>query len=101
MNIDNHMQQYTILKGIGQVILFINLKRYLQYIDAVATTSPRAPCPTLSLCSQDNRFDIQNIPPKTISLIPQIFPFILLHGSPHYIGFGGLTTMERITYQIH
>jgi hypothetical protein len=21
--------------------------------------------------------------------------------SPHYIGFGGLTTMERITHQIH
>jgi hypothetical protein len=80
MKINNHMQQYTILKGIGQVILMRTLKRYLQSVDAVATTTPIPPRPSLARCSQDHRFYIQNIPPKTISLIPQICPS-LLHGN--------------------
>jgi hypothetical protein len=73
------MQQYTILKGIGQVILMITLRRYLQYVDEVAVASPIIPHPTLAQCSQDHRFYIQNISPKIISLIPLI---CLLSSSP-------------------
>jgi hypothetical protein len=76
------------------------LKRDLQSVDAVAGASPSPPRPALARCSQDHRFDIQNIAPKIISLIPQIcLPFSM--ENLHYIGFGGLTTMERITHQIH
>jgi hypothetical protein len=35
-----------------------------------------------------------------IGLIPPMFLLISME-IPHYIGFGGLTTMERITHQIH
>jgi hypothetical protein len=73
------------------------LKRHLQSVDAVATTSPSPPRPALARCSQDHRFDIQKISPKIISLIPQIFLLFSME-IPHYIGFGGLTTMERITH---
>jgi hypothetical protein len=74
------MQQYTILKGIGQVILMRTLKRYLQSVDEVATASPSPPRPALARCSQDHN---QNLSPKIISLIPQIFLLPpLLHGKP-------------------
>jgi hypothetical protein len=75
------MQQYAILKGICQVILMRTLKRYLQTIDEVATTSPSSPHPALAQCSQNHRFDILKISPKTIGLIPQIST-ILLHENP-------------------
>jgi len=32
-------------------------------VDTFATTSPSPPRPTLAQCSQDHKFDIQNIPP--------------------------------------
>jgi hypothetical protein len=76
-------------------------KRYLQTVDEVTTASPSPPHPTLAQSSQNHRFDILNISPKTIGLIPQIFLSPLSMEIPHYIGFGGLTTMERITHQIH
>ena len=50
------------------------LKRDLQSVDAVAGASPSPPRPALARCSQDHRFDIQNIPPKIISLMPLICP---------------------------
>jgi hypothetical protein len=56
------------------------LKRHLQSVDAVATTSPSPPHPSLARCSQDHKFDIQKIPPKIISLIPLIS--YILHGNP-------------------
>jgi hypothetical protein len=56
-------------------------------MDGVAISSP-SPCPALARCSQDHKFDIQNIPPFSME-------------STHYIGFGGLTTMEKITDKIH
>jgi hypothetical protein len=46
-----------------------NFKEILTIMDGVATTSPSPPRPTLARCSQDHKFDIQNIPP-------------LLHGNP-------------------
>jgi hypothetical protein len=77
------MQQYTILKGIGQVILIKTLTRYLQSVDAVATTSPSPPHPALARCSQYHSFDIQKLSPKIISLIPTIcFYPLLLHVKP-------------------
>jgi hypothetical protein len=57
------------------------LKRHLQSVDAVATTSPSPPHPTLARSSQYHKFDTQNIPPKIISLIPLICPY-LLHVNP-------------------
>jgi hypothetical protein len=79
------MKQYTILKGIGQVILMRTLKRYLQFVDVVAIASPSPPCPALAQCSQDHKFDIKS--------------FLLFSmETPHYIGFGGLTTMDNITH---
>ena len=78
------------------------LKRHLKSIDVVATTSPSPPRQTLSGCCQDHRFDTQNLPPKIITLIPIIcLPYPFSMENPHYIGFGGLTTMERISHQIH
>jgi hypothetical protein len=93
------MQPYTNLKEIGQAYINENITRHLQSVDAVATTSPSPPHPTLARCSQDHN---QNLSPKIISLIPLIclYSFFSME-IPHYIGFGGLTTMERITHQIH
>jgi hypothetical protein len=69
-------------------------------MDDVEADSPSPPCPTLAQCSQYHKFDIQKLPPKIISLITLICLLFSME-SPHYIGFGGLTTMERITHQIH
>ena len=76
------------------------LKRNLQSVDAVVATSPSPLGPALARCSQDHSFDIQKLSPKIISLIPQIFLLFSME-IPHYIGFGGLNTMERITHHIH
>jgi hypothetical protein len=56
-------------------------KRYLQTVDEVATTSPSPPRPTLAQSSQNHRFDILKLSPKTIGLIPPIFLFHI-HGKP-------------------
>jgi hypothetical protein len=64
------------------------LKRHLQYVYAVVATSPSSPRPSLTRCSQDHKFDTSNMPSLSMKI-------------PHYIGFVGLTTMERITHQIH
>jgi hypothetical protein len=42
------MEQYTILKGIRQVIFMRTLKRYLQSVDEVAETFPSPPHPSLA-----------------------------------------------------
>ena len=97
------MKMYTKLKEIGQShVLMRTQNRYLQIVDEVAVASPSSPHPSLAQSSQNHRFDILNLSPKTIGLIPQmsiILPFSM--EIPHYIGFGGLTTMKRITHQIH
>jgi hypothetical protein len=54
-------------------------KIYLQTVDEVTTTSPSPPHPSLAQSSKNHRFDILNISPKTIGLIPPIC-FFHLHG---------------------
>jgi hypothetical protein len=70
------------------------LKRHLQFVDAVAATSPSHPRPSLARYSQDHRFDIQNLSPQYHKFDASNIP---LFSSPwkisHYIEFGGLTTM--------
>jgi hypothetical protein len=83
------------LKEIGQV--YINWKakkRYLQTTIDATTTSPSSPHPTP--CT-NLEIKMLNYFPRIKGLIPQIFlPFTM--EIPHYIGFGGLTTMEKITH---
>jgi hypothetical protein len=79
-----------------------NQEDYLQTVDVVAVASPSPPHLALVQTSQNHRFDILKISSKTIGLIPLISTFLMFSMEiPHYIGFGGLTTMARITRRIH
>ena len=80
------MQMYTNLKETGQAyVLMRTQKRYLKTIDEVATASPRPPRLSLAQSSQEHKFDTSNMPLFSMERL-------------HFIGFGGLNTMERITH---
>jgi hypothetical protein len=87
-------------------VLMRTQKRYLQTIDEVAIASPSHPHPSLAQISQDHKFDtpisFHYLPYEIISLLSlnSSIPSSSME-SPHYIGFGGLTTMERISHHIH